>query len=266
MTPVRILTAAINAPGLPDWATARGVFGQLESLEPATLPFSKTGLLPPNEERRTTGTIQLALRVARQALEETDQRPEDLATVFASSCGDAEVVLRICRSLALQGRPVSPIQFHNSVHNAAAGYWHIAWGSIAPSVSLAAYDGTFAAGLLEAVTQVLTEDRIVLLVAYDLPPPPPIREVRPIRDPYGMALVLAPEGIHEHTDWGTLSLSLVSEEPETGFEASELESIRLGNPAARSLPLLQLLALGGSDRVVLPYTSRSGLAVELNAP
>lgn len=237
-----------------------------QALEPAALPSPKTGLLPPNEERRTTGTIQLALRVARQALQETDQRAEELATVFASSCGDAEVALRICRSLALEKRPVSPIQFHNSVHNAAAGYWHIAWGSTAPSVSLAAYDGTFAAGLLEAVTQVRADGRTVLLVAYDLPPPPPIREVRPIREPYGIALVLAPEESQEHPNWGILSLSPVSEEPETCCEATELESIRLGNPAGRSLPLLQLLATGGSDRMVLPYTSRSALAVELTAP
>lgn len=266
MTSAQILAAAINAPGLPDWLTAREVLRGQEALEPAALPSTKTGLLPPNEERRTTGTIQLALRVARQALEETDQRAEDLATVFASSCGDAEVALRICRSLALEGRPVSPIQFHNSVHNAAAGYWHIAWGSFAPSVSIAAYDGTFAAGLLEAVTQVVAEGRTVLLTVYDLPAPPPIRAVRPIREPFGIALVLAPEAIQGHPDWGALRVYPVSEEPETPCDVPELESTRLGNPTGRSLPLLELLATSRSDRVVLPYTDRSGLAVELTAP
>ena len=43
---------------------------------------------------------------------------------------------------------ISPTQFHNSVHNAAAGYWHIAAGSAAPSLSVGGHDGAFAAGLL----------------------------------------------------------------------------------------------------------------------
>ncbi len=52
---------------------------------------------------------------------------------------------------ALAGRGPAwcrPTQFHNSVHNAVAGYWSIATKSTQPMTCLAAHDHSFAAGLL----------------------------------------------------------------------------------------------------------------------
>ena len=74
----------------------------------------------------------------------------DRYTVFASSGGDSEVLDKICTALTLPDRPVSPTQFHHSVHNTPAGYWSIATGCTQPSLSLSAYDSSFSAGLLEA--------------------------------------------------------------------------------------------------------------------
>src|SRR3546814_10360262 len=79
----------------------------------------------------------------------------DLATVFAGSDADMAILQRISAALATPERIVSPTDFHNSVHNAAAGYWGIGTGSRAPSTTLAGYDASFALGLLEAGLQVV---------------------------------------------------------------------------------------------------------------
>jgi hypothetical protein len=51
---------------------------------------------------------------------------------------------------------------------------------------------------------------------------------------------------------------------ETTLAQNSLEPLRLGNPAARALPLLQLLARGSAGRVVLPMNGDTRLAVEVH--
>src|SRR3546814_8269162 len=85
---------------------------------------------------------------------------------------------RISAELATPERIVSPTDFHNSVHNAAAGYWGIGTGSRAPSTTLAGYDASFALGLLEAGLQVVGDRRAVLLVVFDVPAPEPLLHAR----------------------------------------------------------------------------------------
>ncbi len=82
--------------------------------------------------------------------------------VFASSDGDGDIVHRLCTALATPAAAVSPTDFHNSVHNAATGYWSIGAHSQAPSTAICAYDGSFSAGLLEAACQIAVEARPVL--------------------------------------------------------------------------------------------------------
>ena len=53
---------------------------------------------------------------------------------------------------------------------------------------------------------------------------------------------------------------------ETTLDEAALEQLRLGNPAARALPLLQTLALQRFGTVVLPMGLAANLAVELRAP
>ena len=97
----------------------------------------------------------------------------------------------LCETLAGADRQISPTRFTNSVHNAPAGYWHIAVGSRAASTSLSAYDGSFAAGLVEALAQVVASGEPVLLVALDVPYPEPPHRLRPLPNHAGVALLLA---------------------------------------------------------------------------
>ncbi|TLY67204.1 MAG: beta-ketoacyl synthase chain length factor, partial [Gammaproteobacteria bacterium] len=149
--------------------------------------------LPSAERRRTGAVVRLALTVGHEATERAGVDAARLPAVFTSSGGDGENCHEICQVLASADRQLSPTRFHNSVHNAAAGYWGIATGATAASNALCAYDASFGAGLLEALTQVVVEGTAVLLVAYDASYPEPMRSARPIADAFGVALVLSPK-------------------------------------------------------------------------
>lgn len=243
-------------PGMESWQQARQVLINPAAYDSSAIltPMAKN-LLPANERRRTTRLIQMALHCGQDAIQDWQG---DLASVFASSCGDLEIVDKIMQALTLPTRPVSPTQFHNSVHNAPAGYWSILSGSNAPSTSLSAWDASFTAGLLEAATQVVSEHQHVLLVAYDIPPPHRLAEKRQITLPFAVAMLLTREA-HGFE----LEITLADSGAESRLADESLESARLGNPAARSLPLMQLLASGQAGEVMLPYMNRQLLKVQV---
>ena len=153
----KICGVGLLAPGLPSWKRGRAILNGETAYQYDAMPPFDIGPLPPNERRRTTNVVRLSLHVAREAIAEAPVDPADLYSVFSCSGGDTETLDKICSALTLPERPVSPNQFHNSVHNAPAGYWAIATGSRNPSTSLSAYDTSFSAGLLEAISLVLVE-------------------------------------------------------------------------------------------------------------
>ena len=91
-----------------------------------------------------------------------------LPSVFTSAHGDLAINDYMCSTLASEPTLISPTKFHNSVHNAAAGYWTIATGCHEASTALTAFDASFGAGLLEAASQCQADARPVLLVAVDV--------------------------------------------------------------------------------------------------
>ena len=184
-----------------------------------------------------------------------------LPAVFSSSGGDGHNCHEICEALASAERELSPTRFHNSVHNAPAGYWGIATGATAATNSLCAYDASFGAGLLEALCQLAIERRPVLLIACDTSYPEPMRSVRPIPAPFGVALVLAPPGTAG-------ALAAISAELRAtaceGMEDAALEQLRNSIPAARSLPLLTRLACGTCGPVRIDYLDGSCIALKVS--
>jgi hypothetical protein len=240
----------IAGPGLDDWSRARPVLSGLMAYEPAAFVPRPVTLLPPAERRRAGSAVRLAIGVASEALAHAGRDPTTMAMVFTSSGGDGDTVHEILCVLATEGREVSPTRFHNSVHNAPAGYWAVATGSCEPSTSLCAYDASFAAGLLDAAAQAQVDDRPVTLVAYDLPYPDPLQTVRPIVDLAGLALVLTPWP----TDRSLARIGIMPGGP--GIEPTpmldlRLERLRAGNPAARGLPLLAAIARGQPTTICL---------------
>lgn len=264
--PLHVRSIGLVAPGLADWATGAPILGGASPYRQAPLPALTPLLLPPNERRRATLPTRLALEAARQASEAGGTAPAALASVFASADGDMDLVDRLCRCLAETPESLSPTLFHNSVHNAVAGYWSIGTHCMEPSTSIAAGDGTLAAGLLECATQLDEERREILLIAYDLPGPPVLAEHRPTTGPFACALLLGLDRRLPHL--ATLELDLVAPSApvtDTGLPP-ELEHMRRGNPAARVLPLLRSIAQRRSGRLQLEYLDGLALAVELVCP
>lgn len=212
-------------------------------------------MLPANERRRTTKLIKHALCAAAMAVEYSDSKNSIAASVFASSDGDTEIVDKICESLCQSDIFLSPTLFHNSVHNAPAGYWAIATGSYAPSTSISAADGSFGSGLMESLVQLDTFGTDVLLVAYDCTPPPPLDKKRNITMPFAVALVLG-KAPCDSSSLGIRVNPLSYQAPaaaETRCQNQSLELLRCANPAARSLPLLEAICRKQGNDIVLPY-------------
>ncbi len=147
------------------------------------------------------------------------------------------------------------------MHNAPSGYWGIATGATPASNALCAYDASFGAGLLEALTQMQVEQRAVLLVAYDAQYPEPLASTRPIPYAFAVALVLAPA--RNAAALGRITVRL-SDGPAARLADPRLEALRLAIPAARSLPLLVQLARRRSATVALDYLSPRTLSVEMH--
>jgi len=247
-------------PGLPDWPSASRVLSGTASWERATTVLPAPQCLPSAERRRTVAMVRLTLAVGFEAAARARADPALLPAVFTSSGGDGQNCHEICQALASADRQLSPTRFHNSVHNAAAGYWGIATGATLASTALCAHDASFAAGLLEALVQVAVERTAVLLIAYDAGYPEPLRSVRPIPDALGVALVLSPSAgpaslARLEAAWSTTHAQHMSD--------AALESLRVSIPAARSLPMLGLLARQTPGRVVLDWLDSTPLAVEV---
>jgi hypothetical protein len=252
--------AGFLGPGLTGWAQARGVLAGQREYAPSPTQLASPTLLPPTERRRTGRVVKLALAIAAEAVAEAGLPADGLRSVFSSSGGDGHNCHEICQALAAAPREISPTRFSNSVHNASAGYWSIATGATLASTVLCAFDGSFCAGLLEALTQVSIDRGPVLFVAYDTEYPDPLHAKRPVPDAFGVALVLAP--VRDERSAARIEAALGAD-PADRLEDPRLETLRRSIPAARSLPLLRQIALAAPRRVVLDYLDPATLAVQV---
>lgn len=250
----------VLGPGLTGWPGSRAVLCGESRYERATTALPPPALLPATERRRSGRVVKLALAVATEATAHAGMEPSQLRSVFSSSTGDGQNCHELCQALAEPAREISPTRFANSVHNAAAGYWSIAHKAMPPSTVLSAFDGSFAAGLLEALGQVAVDEERILLVAYDTDYPEPMRAKRPVPDAFGTALVLTPQ-----RQRGSLARieAVLGSEPVEPLADGALEELRGTIPAARALPLLRHLARGGRARTALEYLDGLSLAVEI---
>ncbi len=261
----------VLGPGLNGWPASQAILAGAAPWADTAVVIPPGDLLPPAERRRTGPPVKLALAVGCEAIAQSQRNAADLPAVFASSAGDGDNMHYIFDMLSRNGREVSPTRFHNSVHNAPSGYWSIATKSMAPTMSLACFDASFAAGLIEAATQTLASGNAVVLIAYDTPYPQPLHATRPINAALGVALVLA--GNQTNRSLAELEISIVrAGTASTPIANAGLETLRLGIPTARSLPLLTALAALtlntepapekiSPDRIYLDYIAGNQLEV-----
>ncbi|BCT92121.1 hypothetical protein LYSHEL_11450 [Lysobacter helvus] len=176
--------------GLPDWDSARA-FVRTGTLPDAAPARPSPELLAPNERRRAPETVAVALDVALAACTRAGRAPADLPSVFASTHGDLGITDYMSATLVDNPRSVSPTRFHNSVHNAAAGYWTIGAGCTQATTAISAYAASFAEGLVEALVQLDAGEDAMLLVGYDGAATGPLASVAKTSGLLGGALVLS---------------------------------------------------------------------------
>jgi len=260
LKPVWLAGAGVLGPGLPDWNSTREILLGRAAYADGPDPNPVPALLPANERRRASVPARWALTVGSEALASSGFAPENVAIVFTSCAGDSTITHQLCSGLAARPPEMSPTRFHNSVHNAPAGYWSIFARSRAPSSTLCGFDASFAAGLLEAATQAAVEQMPVLLVAYDLPAPDPLRALWPVSRPFAAALVLSPAP--PPAGGMRLGIELAEGGTQSAWPAM-LPADLTTNPAAQALALLWAVAHSGG-RAELQYLRNSHLAVEIH--
>jgi Beta-ketoacyl synthase, N-terminal domain len=264
---VYVESVGLFGTGFENWVQGAAILRGEQPFVATDFPLPSPEWLPPAERRRTSDIIRLALCAGREALTSANQAITDTYTVFSSSGGSGEVIHQICESLATAEREVSPTRFHNSVHNAPAGYWGIATRNEWPSTSLCAHDASFAAGVLEAVSQASQCAQPVLLLVHDLRYPEPLNGVRTVAGLFSVALLLRATRTSEAKF--SIDVSLAPREAPistitmTTTQAA-LENFRTTNPAARSLPLLMTLANRANESVILENVNGTRLKLEVH--
>lgn len=261
----------IVAPGLADWAATRAILAGEQPWASAPTVLPPPEFLPPAERRRASRIVKVALAAGLEACRQARRDPATLASVFASSGGDGYNCHALCEMLAGGEDQVSPTRFHNSVHNAASGYWSIATRATPAAQVLCAGDASFGAGILEAMILVEAMEAPVLLVAADSDYPEPLRATRPVVDTAALALVLAPT-----PRAGALAeLRLARAAPFGEGRPDPLEALApragglagtvTGMPPLRGLPLLAAM-LGPPEQargVAIEYLPPQVLALEV---
>ncbi len=253
---------ALWAPTLPGWDVAGAAFrGAAPGADPpARRPAPE--LLPAAERRRAPDTVALALEVAGRAVAQSGRRPDELLSVFTSAHGDLAITDHVCSTLAAAPMLLSPTKFHNSVHNAASGYWGIATGCMRASTAVSAFECSFSAGLLEALTQCAADAAPVLLVGCDIAACGALVSTNDSRGLLAVALVIAPQR-SAHTLFA-LDAALVAGTTERVLLRSEAALVLAGNAMADALPLFEALARGDRAPLVLPLSATLALRLQLS--
>ena len=198
--------------------------------------------------RRTSTATKMAITALDRACNEADMGT-DLPVIFTSSVGEMAVTDSLCKAIAESRLPISPTQFHNSVHNTAAGYWSLTVNSMAPMQSMAGMEDSFAMGLLEAYCQLQSGVECLLLVSYDEAMP---TELLPDYQWQACSTALVLSAL----DAGGPCLSHpYPAEPDSAFNQDYGDDYSVANPTQYSIFLLKKLIDKKSDRQTLQLSS-----------
>ncbi|MDQ0014892.1 hypothetical protein J2W23_003288 [Variovorax boronicumulans] len=256
---------AFWTPTLPGWDAARAAFRGEGALADPPAKRPSPQVLAPAERRRAPDTVALALEVAAAAMAASGRNAADVPCVFASAHGDLSINDYMCGTLASDPKMLSPTKFHNSVHNAAVGYWTIGTGCMAASNAVSAYEYSFASGLLEAAVQCAADQEPVLLVGYDTPTVGALTSVTDSRGLLAVAMVIAP--VRTERSVAALQWSLASHDAAatyTPLRSEAAKSLVSINPMAQALGLFESLAhVEGGDEPALRLQLSPTLSLRL---
>lgn len=228
--------------GFADWPQLRALLSGAAPWpqEPVMTP-PKSEVIPGNERRRAPTIVKAAVEVAGQACQQAGMNPSELACVFGSGLGDTDITDYLCAQLALPEKQLSPTKFHNSVHNAPAGYWTISTHCMQAANSIAAYQHTVGITLMEAVLQAHQEQTPVLLCVFDLTARGIYEGIYETKSDFAAALVITPNE-RDQPPLAKLQISTGADVVALPAWDATFAKLQRSNPAAQILPLLHALA------------------------
>jgi len=226
----------------------------------------KPEIIPANERRRAPLPVRLAIETSWQAAQQSGFDAKDLKCVFVSALGDTQLTDYMCKVLAGENKQLSPTKFHNSVHNAAAGYWTISTGCMKAANSVAAYEESVSLTLLEALTQIAVEQEPILLSFYDAPVSPVLKSLLKNESAFSVSLVLAPLS----SDIKGINLTAETKPSPVTWPEIELNDM-LANlyqttPTAKILSLLKTLASAETNEqqtIDMPLSAESSIKLTI---
>ncbi len=225
----------------------------------------KPEVIPANERRRAPLPVRLAVEASSQACEHAGIAPSELACVFVSGLGDTQLTDYMCKVLAGENKALSPTKFHNSVHNAAAGYWTISTGCMQAANSVAGFGESVSLTLMEALIQAQAEQRALLLTFYDAPSSPILKPLLKNEHAFAVSIVIAPSNMTPpapgNNDATELVASVVEQAVDwpSGEWSDDLAECYTTNPVARILPVLELVT-GQREDLIMPLSSATALS------
>lgn len=269
MTPNKISCQLVGVgawgPGFNNWDELQSLLLN-SSLVPQELsPASpKPEIIPANERRRAPLAVRAAVEVSWQALLQSGIDVKEVACVFGSGLGDTEITDYMCRVLTTDEKQLSPTKFHNSVHNAAAGYWTISTGCMKSANSIAAYHDTVGVCLLEAMIQANQHQEPVLITLFDTEAEAAYKQIFACDFSFAAALLICPMEYKAKHSLATLSMT--NSLPECPIQLNEhLYRLSEQNPAAKVLTLLKAVTDSAKNPIVsLSLGSVSQLHLMLN--
>lgn len=243
-------------PGFNNWTELQPLLANTsdgENLQWVT-QTPKPEIIPANERRRAPLPVRAAVEVSWQALQQSGLASSDVACVFGSGLGDTEITDYMCRVLTTAEKQLSPTKFHNSVHNAAAGYWTISTGCMKSANSIAAYQNTAGLALLEAIIQCQQHREPVLITLFDTAAHDAYRQIFACEHSFAATLLIVPAGSAAAPIARLTMDDDSAATPATPvFPHELLGNLYRDNPAAKVLGLLQQLAVknAGQSRFTL---------------
>jgi hypothetical protein len=228
----------------------------------------KPQIIPANERRRAPLPVRLAVESSCQASQMANIDPKDLSCVFVSGFGDTQLTDYMCSVLASESKELSPTKFHNSVHNAAAGYWTISTGCQQAANSVAGFQHSVALTLMEGILQCVEENKPVLLTFFDAPVTAMLTDILGQGNSFSFALIVVPDNYYSGHDYCKKIKATIKyhrcEWPNLAAQNNTLIQYYMNNPSARILPFLEvLLGLSKSNAVEFPLSEQTSLSLAM---
>jgi hypothetical protein len=264
---VDILGVGVWGSAVRNWNDLQSVFDG-QQLQDDGSKGPKPEVIPANERRRAPLPVRLAIEASWQACQQSGFDPAQLSSVFVSGLGDTQLTDYMCRALIGENKALSPTKFHNSVHNAAAGYWTISTGCMRSANSVAGNEKSMPLALLEALIESQAHTKPMLISFYDAPCSDVLQELLKNQQAFSAAIVISPKGFqHDKPVIGTVRAQVLGESatwPTFACDPLLLEGYQT-NPAARILPLLKMIC--SADRTIntiqMPLSSGTSLKLSL---